>query len=116
MLAFRRILAFSSRIHTYLIALYLFFALLVVLFLYAPVSEVLVSFVTVVQMLLGWTIVLEGIWLVLASIYQFFYSRVLCLQPVLATILRVAIYFIVSTVLDLINTVIVSGFSFGGGA
>lgn len=115
MLAFRRILAFSSRIHTYLLALYLFFALLFVLFLYVPVSEVLVTFVTTSQMLLGWTIILEGIWIVLASVYQFFYSRVLCLQPLLTTLLRVAVYFAVSVTVDLVNTVIVRGFFFGGG-
>lgn len=115
MLAFRRILAFSSRIHSYLLALYFFFALLFVLFLYFPVSEVLISFVTLSRMLLGWTIILEGIWLIFASIYQFFYSHVLCLQPVFMTLLRMSGYFIISIVLDILNTVIIEGFSFGGG-
>ena len=85
------------------------------LFLYYPVSEVLVSFVTLVQMLLGWTIVLEGFWIVFASVYQFFYSRVMCLQPMLLTVLRMAVYFVISIVLDILNTVILRGFSFGGG-
>ena len=116
MLAFRRILAFSSRVHTYLLALYLFFALLFVLFLCFPVSEVLVSFVTLFQRILGWTIFLEGFWIMLASVYQFFYSRVMCLQPLVMTVLRIAVYFSVSIVLDILNTVILSGFSFGGGA
>lgn len=115
MLAFRRILAFSSRVHSYLLALYLFFALLFVLFLYFPVSEALISFVTLVQMILGWTIMLEGIWLIFASVYQFFYSRVLCIQPVLLTILRIAVYFITSITVDVLNTLILEGFSFGGG-
>lgn len=116
MLAFRRILAFSSRIHSYLLALYLFSALLFVLFLYYPVSEVLVSFVTLMQMILGWTIFLEGVWIVLASLYQFIYSHVACVEPVLMTLLRTAVYFAVSILLDILNTVIVSGFSFGGGS
>ena len=116
MLAFRRILAFSSRIHSYLLALYFFFALLFVLFLYFPVGDILVSFVTLSQMLLGWTIILEGMWIVLASIYQFFYSHVFCLQPVFMTLLRIAIYFFISIILDILNTVIMNGFSFGGGA
>ncbi len=115
MLAFRRILAFSSRIHSYLLALYMFFALLFVLFLYYPVSEVLVSFVTLSQMLIGWTIFLEGVWIVLASIYQFFYSRVLCLQPVFMTLLRIAAYFAVSIIIDMLNIIIMNGFSLGGG-
>ncbi len=115
MLAFRRILAFSSRIHSYLLALYFFFALLFVLFLCFPVSEILVSFVTLAQMLLGWTILLEGLWIIFASIYQFFYSRVMCLQPIVLTILRMSAYFIVSILLDILNTLILEGFSFGGG-
>ena len=115
MLAFRRILAFSSRVHTYLLALYLFFALLFALFLYFPVSENLVSFVTLTQRLLGWTIFLEGAWIILASIYQFFYSRVACLQPIIMTVLRMAVYFAISIVLDILNKIILEGFSFGGG-
>ena len=116
MLAFRRILAFSSRVHSYLLALYFFFAILFVLFLYFPVSEVLVSFVTMAQMLLGWTIFLEGFWLILASVYQIFYTRVVCLDPLLMTLLRMAVYFVISILLDILNTFILSGFSYGGTA
>ena len=114
MLAFRRILAFSSRVHSYLLALYLFFALLFVLFLYFPVSEVLVTFVTSCQMVLGWTIFLEGVWIVLASIYQFFYTHVAFVAPLVLTVLRMAAYFCISIVIDMLNTVILHGFSFGG--
>ena len=114
MLAFRRILAFSSRVHSYLLALYLFFALLFVLFLYFPVSEVLVSFVTSCQMVLGWTIFLEGFWIVLASIYQFFYTRVAFVTPLVLTLLRMVVYFIISIFIDMLNTVILHGFSLGG--
>ncbi len=116
MLAFRRILAFSSRIHSYLLALYLFFALLFVLFLYFPVSEVLVTFVTAFQMVLGWTIFLEGSWIILASVYQFFYSHVASVSPIVMTVLRLAAYSVISIVLDILNTIIVSGFSYGGGS
>ncbi len=115
MLAFRRILAFSSRVHTYLVALYLFFALLFVIFLCFPVSETLVSFVTTCQMLLGWTILLEGFWIVFASVYQFFYSRVMCLQPLIMSLVRMSLYFVISILLDILNTLILEGFSFGGG-
>ena len=114
MLAFRRILEFSSRVHTYLLALYMFFALLFVLFLYFPVNESLVAAVTNCQMVLGWTIFLEGFWIILASIYQFFYSHVMAIKPILITILRMAVYFITSIVLDMLNTVILHGISYGG--
>ena len=114
MLAFRRILAFSSRVHSYLLALYLFFALLFVLFLYFPVSEVLITSITRCQMVLGWTIFLEGFWIILASIYQFFYTHVAFVAPLVLTVLRMAAYFCISIVIDMLNTVILHGFSFGG--
>ena len=85
------------------------------LFLYFPVSEILVTFVTACQMVLGWTIFLEGCWIILASVYQFFYSHVACIAPVLMTLLRLGAYFVISIVLDILNTIIVSGFSYGGG-
>ena len=80
-------------------------------FSYFPVSEVLVSFVTSAQMVLGWTLLLEGGWIIAASVYQFFISRVLCIQPVLATLLRIALYSLISILLDILNTVILHGFS-----
>ncbi len=114
MLAFRRILAFSSRVHSYLLALYLFFAMLFVLFLYFPVSEVLITLVTGCQMVLGWTIFLEGFWIIFAAIYQFFYTRVTFVSPFVFTVLRMALYFCISIVIDMLNTVILHGFSLGG--
>ena len=116
MLAFRRILAFSSRVHTYLLALYLFFALLFALFLYFPVSEDLVSFVTLAQRLLGWTIFLEGFWIVLASIYLSICSRVATVMPIVQTLVRMVVYTAISIIIDFLNTAIISGFSYGGGS
>lgn len=114
MLEFRRILEFSSRIHTYLLAVYFFFSLLFVLFLYFPVQEELVYYITLIQMVLGWTLFLEGIWILFASIISSLSARVLVLKPVFLTILRIAVYFGISVLLDFLNTLITSGFSYGG--
>ncbi len=92
----------------------MFFALLFVLFLYFPVNEVLISFVTAWQMVLGWTIFLEGAWIILASVYQFFYSHVACVRPIVLTVLRMGAYFVVSILLDMLNTIILQGFEYGG--
>ena len=94
--------------------MYLFFALLFVLFLYFPVSEVLITSITGCQMVLGWTIFLEGFWIILASIYQLFYTRVAFVLPLVLTVLRMAAYFCISIFIDMLNTVILHGFSFGG--
>lgn len=114
MLEFRRILEFSSRVHTYLLAVYFFFALLFVLFLYYPINETLVYYITIIQMVLGWTIFLDGIWIVFACIVSSVAARVLVLKPVVLTIIRIFIYFCVSILLDFLNTLITSGFSYGG--
>lgn len=109
----RRIIEFSSRVHTYLLSLYMFFALLFVLFLYFPVREELVSFVTGAEMIMGWTIFLVGIWIILSSIVCSAYSRVVVASPVVKTVIRFALYFIISIVLDILNSLITGGFSYG---
>lgn len=115
MLAFRRLLAFSSRVHTYLLTLYSFFALLFALSLYFPLSEEFMVMVSMCRTALGWTILLEGGWVIAASLWQSLASRVLCLHPVLFTLLRTAVYFLLSTLLDILNSVIMHGFSYSGG-
>ncbi len=111
---FRRILEFSSRIHTYLLAVYFFFALLFILFLYFPVQEGLVRFITIVQMVLGWTLFLEGIWIIFASIVSSIAAKVMVVKPVVLTFVRIAVYFVISVMLDFLNTLITRGLSYGG--
>ncbi|MGN0906618.1 MAG: hypothetical protein ACI4NM_05665, partial [Bullifex sp.] len=70
MLQFRRVLAFSSRIHTYLMALYLFFCLM---FFFTFVTEVpvgLIGFIHTAMTLISWTMIFFGVWIILASVYQ----------------------------------------------
>ncbi len=113
MLEMRRIIEYSSRVHTYLVSLYMFFAFLFVLFLYFPVEENLVTFITRAQMIMGWTIFLLGVWIFLASVVCSIYSRVLVLSPVVKTVVRFLVYFIISIILDTLNSLITGGFSYG---
>lgn len=113
MLEMRRVIEFSSRVHTYLVSLYMFFAFLFVLFLYFPVQEELVTFITRAQMIMGWTIFLIGVWIILSSILCSIYSHVLVLAPVLKTIVRFSVYFVISMILDTLNSLITGGFSYG---
>lgn len=114
MLAFRRIIEFSSRVHTYLLALYSFFAILFVLCLYFPVSENLISFITTIQMVIGWSLFLEAFWIVMASILCTISSKVFVIKPVVLTALRLAIYFATSITIDLLNSIIINGIKIGG--
>ena len=115
MLAFRRLLAVSSKMHTYLFTLYILFALLVALALYFPVSRDFVTLVSRIQVVLGWTMFLEGLWIIIASLVQSASSRVLCLQPMLMTVLRMAVCLVLSTSLDILYSVMAHGFSYSGG-
>ncbi len=114
MLQLRRVVEFSSRIHTYLLTLYVFFALLFVLFLYYPIDDSLVKFISICQMAMGWTILLEGVWILFAAIFASIYSKVLVIKPILLTLLRLLIYFMISIFVDIVNTLITSGFQYGG--
>mgnify|MGYP003506765232 FL=1 len=114
MLEFRRIIEFSSRVHTYLLAMYFFFVLVFTLFLYFPIQDNLVSFNSISQMVMGWTIFLEGVWILFASVFCSLYTRVVVVKPVVLTIARIVIYFLISIFVDLLNTMITNGFSFGG--
>ena len=67
-------------------------------------------------MVLGWTIFLEGSWIILASVYLSICSRVAVVLPIVQTILRMAVYFAMSIIIDVLNTAIISGFSYGGTA
>ena len=99
--------------HTYLMSLYMFLALLFVLFLYFPVQERLVSVITIHQMVMGWTIFLEGLWVISGSILCSVYSKVLVVSPILKTIIRLLVYFLISILLDAVNSLITGGFSYG---
>ena len=111
MLQFRRILAFSSRIHTYLMVLHLFFAALMFLSFFTKVDPVLVDLVSLCMTVLGWLVIFEGVWIVLASFYQLFYSHVFAFSPVLLTLLRGLVVLIVSTVVDAMQLFVEGGFA-----
>ena len=102
MLNYRRLIAFLSRVHTYMTVLYAVFFILFFLFLRLSVSqsfyEMLVSFSSAI----GWCIVLEGMFIIISSIHISFLSRVLAIEPFLLTLLRLLFYFILSFVLDFI--------------
>lgn len=65
-------------------------------------------------MVMGWTIFLEGVWILFASVFCSLYTRVVVVKPVVLTIARIVIYFLISIFVDLLNTMITNGFSFGG--
>lgn len=111
MLHERRLLAFSSRVHTYTLFLYLFFFLLYILggfFLVDTSFEILLSFLL---KLVGYSSVLFGVWVLGFSFVVWFTDHVFPLSIILFTILRIAAVIIMATLIEVINTLVNQGIS-----
>ena len=113
MLNYRRLIAFSSRVHTYITVLYVALCFLFFLFLHLDVSPVLYDLLVALSSALGWTIVLEGLYLIFASLHISLMSRVLALEPLLLTLLRLFAYFVLSFLFDLVVHLNGSGLDIG---
>jgi hypothetical protein len=109
MLRFRRILAFSTRVHNYLFVLYLLFVAIFLFSFYFPIDQNYLVCITDALSVLGWAIIFEGLWIILSSIYQVSYSRVLALSPIILTLLRIAAYLAVAAGVDIFTTIVFKG-------
>ena len=111
MLRFRRVLAFSSRVHTYLLMLYLFFFLMFFFTFITSVDLALLTIIKTAMTLISWTMIFFGVWIVFASIYQFFYTKVFAFTPALLTVLRCILVLLLATGADFVETIVVEGVS-----
>ncbi len=111
MLPFRRVLAFSSRVHGFLLMLYIFFAILMVLSSAVSTPDELIELVQWCMAVIAWSMIFFGVWIILASVFQFFYSKVFVIEPILSTLLRIAVLLLLAFILDVGNTLIVKGFA-----
>jgi len=109
MLPFRRVLAFSSRVHGFLLMLYIFFAFLMVLGCAVRMPDNLLELVSWSLAVIAWSMIFFGVWIILSSFVLFFYSRVFIVEPVATTIIRIAVLLLLAFLLDVGNTLIVKG-------
>lgn len=113
MLAYRRVLEFSSRVHTYLLSLFVFFSLMLLLCLYLPVSSAFFHLITTIEHVIAWVMLLEGAWVVLTAIYLTLISRVWCMKPALLTVVRISVMVAFSLMLDAFTIVFNNGLTIG---
>lgn len=111
MLPFQRIIAFSSRVHSYLLVLLIFFVVIYAFTLTVPTVMVLVDIVNFFLTVISWTMVFEGIWIICASLCQSISSKVLALSPLLLTLLRLAACLSLSFGVSLAEELITKGFA-----
>lgn len=109
MLQTRRLLAFSSRVHTYTLLLYLFFFLV---YLLGSFFSVTVEFVTLLQFflyLISWTSLLFGVWILVFSCIVWAGDRVFPVSSVLLTIARMFCILALGFVVALLETLFQKG-------
>ncbi|MDD3058406.1 MAG: hypothetical protein PHY87_02595 [Sphaerochaeta sp.] len=109
MLQTRRLLAFSSRVHTYTLLLYLFFFLVYILGSFFPVDA---SFVALLQFslhLISWTSLLFGFWILVFSVVVWVSDRVFPFSTAILTVGRMLVVFLLSLVVAILEQVIQQG-------
>lgn len=109
MLPFRRVIAFSSRVHTYLLGLYLFFSIIYFLTLAFPSQIALVTLVFQALDLISWGMIIYGLWIIISSLIGTIISRVFIVAPLVLTLLRVAAMLLISMLISFSETLIQGG-------
>lgn len=109
MLHTRRLLAFSSRVHTYTMLLYLFFFLVYLSSSYFLVSQTFIDLLQFALILISWTNLLFGLWIIVFSFIVWSSDRVFPFSPVLLTLLRMAGVFLLSTLVAIIENLVTDG-------
>lgn len=109
MLQTRRLLAFSSRVHTYTLLLYLFFFVVYLLSSFFSVSDEFVGLLQFFLYLISWTSLLFGFWILVFSCIVWAGDRVFPLSPVLLTVIRMLGIYALSFVVALLETLFEKG-------
>ncbi|HIV99421.1 MAG TPA: hypothetical protein IAB12_06580 [Candidatus Ornithospirochaeta avicola] len=90
MLEYRRLIEFTSRIHTYLLCLLLFFSLCYILSFFISLSLSFASFSFFLSTVLIYLMLLLSLWILFSSIHISLMSSVVVYKPFLMSILRLA--------------------------
>ncbi|NLK05959.1 MAG: hypothetical protein GX315_06300 [Spirochaetales bacterium] len=109
MLQTRRLLAFSSRVHTYTLLLYLFFFLVYILGSFFSVDPTFVTLLQFMLHLISWTSLLFGFWILVFSVVVWVSDRIFPFSTAILTVLRMLAVFALSLVVALLEQVIQQG-------
>lgn len=109
MLHTRRLLAFSSRVHTYTMLLYLFFFLVYLSSSYFLVSQSFIDLLQFALILISWTNLLFGLWIIVFSCIVWVSDRIFPFSPIVLTLLRMGGVFLLSTLVAIIENLVTDG-------
>jgi len=111
MLKFRRILAFASRVHSYLFLMQLFFAAIFIMTFFFESGDGLVELALLSMNVISWASVIFGLWICVASLCLTAYSKVFAFSPFFFTVLRVVLILAISFIADFLETMVTKGLS-----
>ncbi len=109
MLQSRRLLAFSSRVHTYTLLLYVFFFFVYILGGYFQVADSFVALVHYCLTLVSWTSLLFGFWLLIFSAIVFASSGIYSGAEAILTVLRMALVYALGLIIALLEAFFAHG-------
>ncbi len=113
MLNYRRHIAFLSRVHTYVTVLYAVIFFLFLFSMHLESNEILFGMLVRLSYAVSWLEILLGSYLLISSIYISIAGKVLALEPLLLTLLRLVLFSVLALVLEFIVHLTESGLSLG---
>ncbi|MCR5732481.1 MAG: hypothetical protein K6G51_06050 [Sphaerochaetaceae bacterium] len=111
MLFNRRLIAFSSRVHGFILMLYIFFVVLIIISSVFDVGHDILSIENYCLLILSWTIVLFGIWIQVFCLLNHIIMRDFPLSYFMHALLRVIICLVIAFMIEIGNILIVKGVS-----
>ena len=115
MLDQRRLLEFSSRVHTYLLSLSCFLFLLLLLAVNISVHADFLYLLGRLSTVLSWVFILEGMWILIYSVWLSIQERVFIMKPAVLTMLRAVVYAVLLFLFDALELLMTEGLTIGVG-
>ncbi len=109
MLRTRRVLAFSGRIQNYLLLLYIFFLIAFFACGYFPIQEGFVDALLSICTFIAWVTVVFGLAIIVCGLFCWFKDKVFPASAILLSLIRIALVFFCSIIVQLINRLVTSG-------
>lgn len=113
MLRNQRLLAFSSRVHTYLLLLLCFFLLAYFACSYAEVPSEYLQLLLLLENIFSWAIYIFGVWLIVLCFLNLFQSKLFPLNFFLLSLLRIGCAFFISYLFSVVEHLVGKGLTIG---
>ena len=111
MLSNRRLIAFLSRVHSFMLMLYVFLVVLMAISSALDIESDILYMINYCLLLLSWTLILFGLWIILFILLHLFIMKDFPFGYLIMTIIRVLVCSLLAFALEVGNIFIVKGVS-----